>query len=87
MRSRRFVFTSNDFSDQSIVNIIHDWNSKTLVGLSKILGRQDAPCIYAFLDDCTFPYLYDFRAGNSTVPEIVADRGRVGVRPRMSEGK
>jgi hypothetical protein len=66
---------------------MHDWNSKALVGLIKILGRQDEPCIYVFLDDCTFPYVYDFRAGSSTEPETVADWGRVGVQPGMSEGK
>lgn len=67
------VFASNDLSDPSVVSIMHDWNSKASVGLSKILGRQDAPCIYAFLDDYTFAYVYDFRVGNSTEPEIVAD--------------
>jgi hypothetical protein len=55
------------------VDIMNDWNSKASVGLSKILGRRDAPCIYAFLDDCTFLYVYDFHAGNSTEPETVAD--------------
>jgi hypothetical protein len=51
---------------------MHGWISKALVGLSKTLGRQDAPSIYAFLDDCTFPYVYDFRAGKGTEPETVA---------------
>jgi hypothetical protein len=58
---------------RALSNVMNDWNSKASVGLSKTLGRQDAPCIYAFLDDCTFPYVYDFRAGNSTKPETVAD--------------
>jgi hypothetical protein len=68
---------------------MNDWNSKALVGLSEILGRQDVPCIYAFPDNCTFPYVYNFRAGNSTEPETVANLnwGRVGVQPGMSEGK
>lgn len=45
-----------------------------LVDLTKIPGRlgQDAPCIYAFLCDCAFPYVYNFRAGNNTEPETVA---------------
>ena len=49
---------------------MNDWNS---VGLSKILGRQDAPCVNAFLDDCTFPYVYNLRVGNSSEPETVAN--------------
>jgi hypothetical protein len=74
-------------TSQSIVNIMNDWNSKASVGLTKLLGRQNAPFIYAFLGDRTFPYVYDFRAGNSTEPETVADWGRVGVQPGMGEGK
>ena len=52
---------------------MHDWNSKASVGLSKIMGRPNAPGLYAFLNDCAFPHVYDFRAGNSAEPETVAD--------------
>lgn len=39
----------------------------------RALSTSCMTCIYAFLDDCTFPNVYDFHAGSSTEPETVAD--------------